>query len=188
MCSSEVFFNWTYWGGIGSQNSTGSKCTTHRTSTAHCIVHRWPRVHLKCFVLTTALSFVHTVSYEEGPNVPSDIPNHLPVFHLSELMQSLEFIVPGDRVLPTASAEAPRVRSGWRCRRHWCRHRGCPSIRSAVPGRLSSSPLHFPIPRLRDKQTSKLEYPWTSTLNNFCSIFEMPSGYNYLSIRLCLNI
>lgn len=85
---------------------------------------------------------------------PLDIPNHVPVSHLSELMLSLEFTVPGGRVLPTAFAEAPRVRSGWRCRRHWCRHRGCPSIRSAAPGRLSSSPLHFPIPRL-NKQTNK---------------------------------
>ena len=34
-----LFFNWIYWGGIGSQNHTGFKCTTQQNiiGTLHCV-------------------------------------------------------------------------------------------------------------------------------------------------------
>lgn len=78
-----------------------------------------------------------------------DISSHLPVFHLSELMLNVEFVLPGGTVLPTAFAEAPCVHSGWRYHRRWCRHREYPSAVSAEPYHLSSSQLHFPAPRLK---------------------------------------
>lgn len=52
-----------------------------------------------------------------GPSL-SDVMDRLPPSHLEQLLPRSAHILPGDIAPPTAFAEAPRARSGWRCPRH----------------------------------------------------------------------
>lgn len=52
-----------------------------------------------------------------GPSL-SGVMDHLPPFHLEQLLTGSDHILPGDIAPPTAFAAAPRAHSGWRHPRH----------------------------------------------------------------------
>ena len=56
-----LFINLNYWGDIGSQNQTRFKYTTQKTSSAHCIGHRWSQAKSLSICIFTPFAHMYLV-------------------------------------------------------------------------------------------------------------------------------
>lgn len=78
-----------------------------KTIPSECISHLMVRYNC---ILLTYFCDTHRVMRQVQMWLNSDIPDHLPAFHISEQMQSVGLILPGGTAPPTAFAEAPHAR------------------------------------------------------------------------------